>query len=210
MGFLWFGRKKKEQDDEKIKASFDSVKQDISKISAWIKHLNAKDKENEDKIQGIYNEIMEIKQDIDGIKQFVSFFDTRVASRVFRKSSTGVDKHTAVEGVQTPVYTAVQTAFLRGLTQQEKVILWILLNSEQKLSCEDIAVLLAKDKSTVRSQINNIKQKNESWISEFVEKNGKKRYYIDERLKGLLLKKMKSESRKIASRKLEGLGGEEE
>ncbi|MEM2933200.1 MAG: hypothetical protein QW622_03285, partial [Candidatus Pacearchaeota archaeon] len=105
--------------------------------------------------------------------------------------------------------TAVQTAFLRGLTQQEKVILWILLNSDQKLSCEDIAVLLAKDKSTVRSQINNIKQKNESWISEYIEKNGKKRYYIDEKLKEILLKKMKSESRKMASRKLERLGGEE-
>ncbi|MCL6500685.1 MAG: hypothetical protein K6T16_01475, partial [Candidatus Pacearchaeota archaeon] len=112
-----------------------------------------------------------------------------------------VDKHTRVEGVQTPVYTAVQTAFLKGLTQQEKVILWILLNAEQKLSCEDIAVLLAKDKSTVRSQINNIKQKNESWISEFIEKNGKKRYYVDEKLKSILLKKMKTESRRIASRK---------
>ncbi|MGB9707902.1 MAG: helix-turn-helix transcriptional regulator [Candidatus Pacearchaeota archaeon] len=204
MGFLWFGRKKKEHDDEKIAHSFESVKQDISKISAWIKHLSAKDSSHEDQIQRIYNEIMEIKQDIDGIKQFISFFDTRVASRVFRQNSTAVDKHTRVEGVQTPVYTAVQTAFLRGLTQQEKVILWILLNSEQKLSCEDIAVLLAKDRSTVRSQINNIKQKNESWISEFIEKSGKKRYYVDEKLKGILLKKMKVESKKMASRKPEG------
>lgn len=204
MGFLWWGKKKKEQDEEKIARSFESVKQDINKISAWIRHLKARDDNQEEKINNIYNEILEIKQDIDGIKQFVSFFDTRVASRVFRKVSTGVDKHTAVEGVQTPVYTAVQTAFLRGLTQQEKIILWILLNSEQKLSCEDIAVLLAKDKSTVRSQINNIKQKNESWISEFIEKNGKKRYYIDEKLKGILLKKMKLESKKLASRKPEG------
>ncbi|MEM2121908.1 MAG: hypothetical protein QXU20_04600 [Candidatus Woesearchaeota archaeon] len=209
MGFLWFGRKKKEQDDEKIARSFESVKQDMSKISAWIRHLHKKNNDHENKIQAIYDEIMEIKQDIDGIKQFVSFFDTRVASRVFKRSSTAVDKHTGVEGVQTPVYTAVQTAFLRGLTQQEKIILWILLNSDQKLSCEDIAVLLAKDKSTVRSQINNIKQKNESWISEYIEKNGKKRYYIDEKLKEILLKKMKSESRKMASRKLERVRGEE-
>ncbi len=209
MGFLWFGRKKKEHDDEKIAHSFESVKQDISKISAWIKHLSARDDDNESKIEGIYNEIMEIKQDIDGIKQFVSFFDTRVASRVFRRGSTAVDKHTRVEGVQTPVYTAVQTAFLRGLTQNEKVILWILLNAEQKLSCEDIAVLLAKDKSTVRSQINNIKQKNESWISEFIEKNGKKRYYVEDKLKGILLKKMKVESKKMASQKPNSWGEEE-
>lgn len=209
MGFLWFGRKKKEHDDEKIVHSFESVKQDISKISAWIKHLSAKDSSHEAKIQEIYKEIFEIKQDIDGIKQFVSFFDTRVASRVFRQNSTAVDKHTRVEGVQTPVYTAVQTAFLRGLTQNERVILWILLNAEQKLSCEDIAVLLGKDKSTVRSQINNIKQKNESWISEFIEKNGKKRYFVDERMRGLLLKNMKVKSRKIASRKLREWGKEE-
>lgn len=209
MAFLWWGRKKKEESGEKIKASFDSVKQDISKISAWIKHLKTKDEGHEDKIQGIYKEILEIKQDIDGIKQFVSFFDTRVASRVFRRSSTAVDKHTRVEGVQTPVYTAVQTAFLRGLTQNEKVILWILLNSEQKLSCEDIAVLLAKDKSTVRSQINNIKQKNESLINEFIEKSGKKRYYVNEKLKGILLKKMKIESKRIASQKPEDWEEEE-
>lgn len=201
MGFLWFGRKKKEQDDEKIARSFESVKQDISKISVWIKHLNSKDKSHEDKIEGIYNEILEIRQDIDDIKRFVSFFDTRLASKVFRAKSTAVDKHTAVEGVQTPVYTAVQTAFLRGLTISERVILWILLNSEQKLSCEDIAVLLAKDKSTIRSQINSIKQKNESWMSEFIEKNGKKRYYIEDKMKELLLKKIKAESRAEKGRK---------
>ena len=209
MGFLWFGRKKKEHSDEKITHSFESVKQDISKISTWIKHLSAKDSSHEGKIDGIYNEILEIKQDIDGIKQFVSFFDTRVASRVFKQNSTAVDKHTRVEGVQTAVYTAVQTAFLRGLTQNERVILWVLLNAEQKLSCEDVAVLLGKDKSTVRSQINNIKQKNESWIAEFIEKSGKKRYYVDEKMRDLLLKNMKVKSRKIASRK-PGDWGEEE
>jgi len=203
MGFLWFGRKKKEEENEKIKASFESIKQDINKISAWIKYLNSRDENHEKKINQIYDEIREIKQDIDGIKQFISFFDTRIASRVFKLKSTGVDKQTAVEGVQTPVYTAVQTAFLKGLTTQEKVILWVLLNSEQKLSCEDIAVLLGKNPSTVRSQINNIKQKNEMLISEFVEKNGKKRYYIEEKLKETLLKRIKLESKQLKKRKSE-------
>ena len=193
MGFLWWGKKKK---DEEIKTSFNAVKQDVSKISTWIRHLNTKTEHHDSEIGKISEKIDKVSQDIDDIKSFISFFDTRMASRVFRTKSTGVDKHLGVEGVQTPVYTAVQTAFLRGLTSNERIILWILLNSNMKLSCEDIAALLGKDRSTVRSQINNIKQKNESWINEIIEKTGKKRYYVDEKMKEFLLKKIKLKNKK--------------
>jgi hypothetical protein len=188
MGFLWFGRKKEAQDTklkEEIKGSFSAVKQDIGKIGKWIKHLDDRDDELELKFN-------EIKKDIDDIKSFVSFFDTRLASRVFKQKQTAVHKQTAVQAVQTPVQTAVQTAFLQGLTTNERLVIWTLLNTEMKLSYEDIAVLLGKNISTVRGQINNIKQKNEKLISEHLEKNGKKRHYIEDRMKDLLLKKIKA------------------
>jgi hypothetical protein len=60
-----------------------------------------------------------------------------------------------------------------------------------KLSYEDLASMLNKEKSTIRGQINAIKSKSESLIEEVIEKNGKKRIYIPEKMKDKLLKKQK-------------------
>lgn len=73
------------------------------------------------------------------------------------------------------------------------------MNSELKLSCDDIAALLGKDRATVRGQLNSIKRKNESLILEHVEKNGKKRYYVDPRIKEGLLKQLKNKVKKKKS-----------
>jgi hypothetical protein len=43
---------------------------------------------------------------------------------------------------------------------------------EMKLSYEDLALMLGKEKSTIRGQINTIKQKSEGLIEEITEKNG--------------------------------------
>jgi hypothetical protein len=63
-----------------------------------------------------------------------------------------------------------------------------------KLSYEDIALLLGKDKSTIRGQINAIKQKSEGLIEEMSEKNGKKRVFIPEEIKQKLQKYAKVRS----------------
>jgi len=194
MGFLWFGKKKKIDDGEKVKGSFESVKKDMAKISSWIRHLNSKDEDHDEKIEAIYDQISQIRQDIDGIKCFVTFFDTRVSGRVFKQPRQVFGKQTAVWGVQTGVQTAVQTALLRALTSNERLIVWTLANStneSMKLSCEDIAVLLGKESATVRGQINNIKLKTNGIVSETLEKSGKKRYYMDEKMKEMLLKSAK-------------------
>jgi predicted transcriptional regulator len=73
----------------------------------------------------------------------------------------------------------------------ERAIVWALLNSEMKLSYEDLAALLGKDKSTIRGQINTIKQKNNDLIKEYRETTGKKRIYIPEEIKNNLLKNVK-------------------
>ena len=205
MGFLWFGKRKKDDEiskiKEEIKASFDSVRDDMSKITRWIRHLDTKDNVHESEMGNIYDKMNKISEDIDGIKGFISFFDTRLASRIFKQKQTAVHKQTAVQAVQTPVQTAVQTAILRGFTANERLVLWAMLNTDMKLSYEDIAILLGKDKSTVRGQINNIKQKSgEKLISEILERSGKKRYYIDDRVKSTLFKTIKTKVKKIGGK----------
>lgn len=201
MGFLFWKRKKSDEISKirkEIKDSFDNVKNDISKISRWIRHLDNKDHMHESQIGAFSDEISKIREDIDGIKSFISFFDTRLASRIFKQKQTGVYKQTAVQGVQTPVQTAVQTAILRGLTGNERLIIWTLLNTDMKLSYEDIAILLGKDKTTIRGQINNIKQKvGSKLISEILERTGKKRYYIDDKVKNILFKTIKIKKKRM-------------
>jgi hypothetical protein len=196
MGFFsWLKRKK----DPEIIDSFDSVKQDMTKISHWIKHLNTQDKGHDTRIDEIYDEIRQMRVDIDDIKGFVSFFDVRLAGGLFKKNKQLFNKQTAVQGVQ----TAVQTAFLRGLTSNERLIVYALANMpDMKLSYEDLAMMLGKEKATVRGQLNSIKQKNDQLINELVEKNGKKRYYVDEKVRELLFSSVKA-SRKSASRNSE-------
>lgn len=204
MGFWIFGKKKEsgetERLKEEVKASFNVAKQDLHKTNRWIKHLHGRDGHHESKIDQIYGEILEIKQDLDGIKNFISFFDTRLAGKVSKHKQQVFDKQTAVQGVQTPVQTVVQTAFLRGLTGNERLIVWTLLNTDMKLSYEDIAVLLGKDKSTVRGQLNNIKQKVHGLVRGSLESSGKKRYYIEEKVKEMVLAKVKTRSRKMKAK----------
>ena len=60
-----------------------------------------------------------------------------------------------------------------------------------KLSYDDIGAIMGKERSTIRTQINGIKQKSENIIKEMIEKNGKKRVFIPEEIKEKLLKKSK-------------------
>lgn len=191
MGFWSFLRGKKEPDSaskQDVKSSFESVKHDVKKIGHWIKHLDEIDKRQENDLEKIFERLDEIDQNINEIKSFVSFFDTRISKQVFKQRQTAVGKQTRVEGVQTAIQTAVQTAFLKHLSVMERAIVWVLANAdpEMRLSCQDIAVILGKEKSTVRGQINNIKQKSEDLINETLDKEGKKRYWISDDVREMI------------------------
>ena len=110
--------------------------------------------------------------------------------QAFKQGQTAVYKQTAVQGVQTAVQTGVQTAFLGNLSVMERAIVWVLLNTDMKLSCEDIAAILNKERATIRGQLNSIKQKNEGLIDEISEKNGKKRFFVNSETKDVLLSKI--------------------
>ena len=105
-----------------------------------------------------------------------------------------LNRQTAVQAVGKPVQTAVQTANfyenLQGLSSNERLLIFTLMNAEEgmKLSYEDLARLLGKERSTVRGQINAIKQKSEGLIKEQVEQNGKKRVYVGAEIKEKLAK----------------------
>ena len=123
----------------------------------------------------------------------------RVNKQLFKQRQTADYKQTGVLGVQTGVQTGVQMSFLSSLSTMERAIVWVLLNTDMKLSCEDIAAILNKEKSTIRGQINAIKQKSEGMVEEAIEKNGKKRYFVGEEVKDMLLSNMKAEKKKRRS-----------
>lgn len=184
----WFNKKKRVDNlEEEIKDSFDHVKQDFNKVGQWISHLDGKHREHETSLEDIKDQLGAVQAELHEIKEFISFFGPKLS----KQAQTGQDKQTDVDVVQMPVQTAVQSSILSNLTVMERAIVWALVNSEMNLSYEDLAALLGKDKSTIRGQINTIRQKSEGIIEEVIELNGKKRLYIPEKMKEFLMKTIK-------------------
>jgi len=187
--FGFFSRKKEaEQVREETKKSFESVKKDMISIGIWIKHLDSEKNSNKKEIDELKNTLSSVKEEIENIKNIISIVGELKIKQI---SKQVFNKQTSVYPVQTAVQTAVQTPNLDYFSNSEKAIVWILLNSEMNLSYDDLAVILNKQKSTIRGQINSIKQKSEGLIKERIENNGKKRVFIEETLKEKLLKKSK-------------------
>ena len=190
--FWLFGRKKEvEEIKEETKKGFESVKKDIISVSGWIKHLDSEKNLQKKDIEEIKEVLSSMKNEIEGMKNVLSIMNQYKTNRVFKTPSKVFNKQTPVYAVQTGVQTGVQTPNLEQFSVTERAIIWVLLNSELKLSYDDLAAMLGKEKSTIRGQINTIKQKSESLIEEEMEKNGKKRVFIPEEVKEKILKKTK-------------------
>ena len=191
--FEWLFGRKKDVDElkEEIKKSFEAVKNDLNNTGLWVKHLNVKDSEHDSKINILNDKLSSIESDVEGLKNMLSFLELGVSKQLSEQSKQLFNKQTAVEGVQMAVQTAVQTDILHNFSVMERAIIWILLNTDLKLSYDDLAAMLGKDKATIRGQVNSIKQKNEGLIQELVERNGKKRLFVPERVKERLLKGVK-------------------
>ena len=190
---FWFFNRKKEIETikEDTKKGFESVKKDITSVSGWIKHLDSEKEVQKRDINELKGILSSIQEELEGIKNVVSVMNDLKPKQLFKTPSRVLGKQTAVYAVQTPVQTAVQTPNLEYFSITERAILWILLNSDMKLSYDDLAAMLGKERSTIRGQINSIKQKSEALIEEVVEKNGKKRVFIPEKMKEHMLKKSK-------------------
>ena len=190
--FGWFKKKRDNDLEKKTQEGFNAVKRDVDAVSKWIKHLDKQDKRLFELLDSLKNDLSSVEDDVEGLKEaFEMSQEVEKGKQLFKKLPV-LDKQTAVGAVQEAVQTAVQTDnfydILKGLTANERLIVFTLLNSEMKLSYEDLAMLLGKERATIRGQINAIKQKSGGVIEEYVEKNGKKRVYIPEEIKEKLAK----------------------
>jgi predicted transcriptional regulator len=200
---MFFGmfRNKKEIEEikQEVRGSFDKVKTDIDKVGNWISHLNSSGEQTNSRLDSFHEDLSTVKLEIEELKEMVSLFNDGVSKQMSKTNSRLFDKKTAVDVDETAVQTAVQTDKFNGISNlsvTEKAIVWILMNHDLKLSYEDIASMVGKTTSTVRGQINNIKQKSEGLVKEYVEQNGKKRVYIPDEIKEKMLKNVKVKVRK--------------
>ncbi len=190
--FLWF-RKNKEvaRVEEDTKKGFEAVKKDITSMTGWIKHLDSEKNMQKKDIDDIKTVLSSMHSEIESLKNILAMMNEMKVKPSFQTPKQVFDKQAGVYAVQTGVETGVQTPNLDQFSVTEKAILWILLNSDMKLSYDDLAAILGKTRSTIRGQINRIKQKKENIISEITEQNGKKRVYIEDHIKEELMKNSK-------------------
>lgn len=188
---LFRSKKREEKLRLDVQESFSNVKKDFNKVGEWIRHLDDKHGVHAKEIEELKDHLLDIQADLIEIKDFISFFGSRAPLVVSKQGQTARGEQTATVGVQTTVQTAVQTGILDKLTVMERGVVWALLNSDLMLSYEDLAALLGKDKSTIRGQINTIKQKAGGLIEEVREVSGKKRLHIPLEIKESILKSVK-------------------
>lgn len=180
---FWFGLKKKVIElDEKTQDSFSAVKKDVDSFVKWIKHLDKQDKQLFDLVFALKEDLSSLKIEIESLHEALEEVSDNETNKQLFKKLPVLNKQTAVEDVQKAVQTTVQTdniySILKNLSGNEKLLVLTIMNSDMKLSYEDLALLLGKERSTIRGQINSIKQKNEGLIQEISEKNGKKRVFV--------------------------------
>lgn len=190
--FEWLFGKKEKNLELKTQEGFNSVKKDIEVIGKWIKHLDSKDKQLFDVVNELKLEIASIEEELGSVREGLEVVSDKPAGKQVSEKTAVGGKQTAVGAVGEAVQTAVQTGsfyeILKNLTTNERALVFTLMNSDMKLSYEDLALLLGKERSTVRGQINSIKQKNEGLVEEITEKNGKKRVFVPEEIKEKLSK----------------------
>lgn len=197
--FNFFGKKVKKEEfnmhKNAVQTALNSAKQDILNISKWVEHLNNNDAGIKSDVEDVYEELSSVRTEIEELKNMISLAinPKKYAKHraLLKQQGVGVDEQTAVFNVQSTVQTPVQADFLDRLSISERALVMILLNSDLKLSYEDLGAMMGKDSTTVRGQINSIRQKCEGLIEEQIERNNKKRLYIPEKIRATLLKKVK-------------------
>ena len=187
----WLFRKKEiERVKEDTKKGFEIVKKDMEILENWVKHFDFEKSLQKKEVISLKEVLSSLQEEIEELKNIVSVMNELKTQRVFKTPKCLSNKQTPVYAVQTGVQTGVQTPKLDQFSITERAILWILLNTDMKLSYEDLSAMLGKEKSTIRGQINTIKQKSEI-IKESIEQNGKKRLFIPGNIKEKMLKKLK-------------------
>jgi predicted transcriptional regulator len=164
----------------------------MEETGKWIKHLDMQDKQLFDELKAVKQDLSSIRDEIESLREGLEIVNDGEKEQQLFEKPTRKGKQAADlvvgDAVQTPVQTANFYGILNGLSANERLVVFTLMNSDMKLSYEDLALLLGKERSTVRGQINSIKQKSEGLIEEITEKNGKKRVFVPDEIKEKLRK----------------------
>ena len=143
--FKWlFNKKEVELIKEETKKGFEFVKKDISVVSGWIKHLDSEKNFHKKDMEDIRGILSSVQEEIIELKNIVSVMNELKPNRLFKTPKQLSNKQTAVYAVQTSVQTGVQTPKLDQFSITERTILWMLLNTDMKLSYDDLAAMLGK------------------------------------------------------------------
>lgn len=190
--FNWFKKKDYKILEKKTQEGFNAVKRDIDSMVKWIKHLDGQDKQVFDMLKFLKDDLSTLQDEVESLKEGLEEInDAQENKQVFKKLPV-LGKQTAALDVQEAVQTAVQSGnfydIFKKLSSNERALMLALMNTDMKLSYEDLALLMGKEKSTIRGQINSIKQKSEGLIEEIVEKSGKKRVFVPEEIKAIMQK----------------------
>ena len=194
LSWLFGDKKRVEELKSDVSNSFEKVKTDIDGIGKWLKHFNDKHSVHDTRFFDVEERLSSIESELQEIKNAVSLLDIANLKQLFKTPRRVFGKQTAVQAVQIPVQTAVQTGEsinLSGFSLMERALIYMLLNSDLKLSYDDLAAMTGKSRATVRGQVNSIKQKSEGLIEEIIERNGKKRVFIPEEIREKMLKNVK-------------------
>ena len=159
MFWLFFGKRKIKEIKEETKNGFENVKKDMSAISGWIKHLDSEKNLQKRDIGDLKETLSSVQEEVEGLKNILSIMNDVKSAMMFKTTKHPSNKQVEVYPVQTGVQTGVQTPNLNQFSITEKAIIWVLLNTEMKLSYDDLAAMLGKERSTIRGQINAIKHK---------------------------------------------------
>jgi septal ring factor EnvC (AmiA/AmiB activator) len=190
--FRWLFKNRQGLVEDETKKAFSGVKKDMEMVGKWVDHLNQSDKQLFDNISELKQEISSMRDEIEGIREALHEISAQEENSQLFDNLPVLNKQRPVLSVEKDVQMPVQTAdifdFLKNLSANERLLIFTLMNSDMKLSYEDLALLLGKERSTIRGQINAIKQKSQGLIEEVSERNGKKRVYIPEEIKEKLQK----------------------
>src|SRR3989344_513267 len=163
--FWWSSKSKVKELEEKTEKSFSAVKKDMDAVGKWVKHLDSNDKQLFDVVFSLKQDISTLNEEIAAMREGIELAVEEQRNKQVFKRLPVLGKQTSVEDVQKTVQTDNIYGILKGLSGNERLIVFTLLNSEMKLSYEDMALLLGKERSTVRGQINAIKQKTDGLIA---------------------------------------------
>ncbi len=193
----WLFRRKRDDDvnekfvnlHESLHTSFSNIKKDMADLNKWLDSFKNKHESHDQRFELLNRRVNDIEEVIEEMQGVWTTVQTAVQTGgVSKQQQTDIRPNIRLRVSKQGEEELSMVERLRKLTMMERAVVWTLLNTDLKLSYDDLSVALGKDKSTLRGQINNIKTKSEGLVEEHHEKDGKKRFYISEKTKSELLK----------------------